>query len=776
MSPDDPLFAEFLAESAEHLDALESGLATGSAAVDVLFRAMHSLKGMSNALGARGMGALAHAAEEVLGAARAGARPLDAPAREALLAAVDALRAGRAALAEGRDLPADAALVARLSGGPAPAPKPAAPRRQDEVDPLRLTLASRLAAELPVVTPALVQAAREAGLPRLAEALAGASTPPGFGRLRVLLGLLEAQLGCKAGAALTLPGAPDPAPLLAALEGPGARDAARAFADAAHAHGHAGAEALGRQVQDLAARGLPVPEAFRAALAAPVLRPVEAAPAPPPPPLTPSLAAALPPSAHARAAAAMAQGRRIWRLRLAALAIAEAVADAFLARAGEALASSGPPDALDLFLLSDLAPAELASLRAELDPEGAALLDLAAADAPPPAPMLRVRQDRIDAVIALEAELRAATLALTEGLAEPAAAQALEDLSSLQRSLPPAAAARLAPVLERLRAGRNAAERGASRLRLALGQLDEAVLELRVVPFGSLAQRLHRPLRQVADSQGKAVEFTVEGEEATLDRSLADALADPLLHLVRNAVDHGIEPPAERAAAGKPPTATLRLSAERRGGRLRVVLRDDGRGVDEAAVQARARARGLVPPGAAPSGEAVHALLFLPGFSTREVVSEVSGRGVGLDVVQEAARRAGGTVRVESTAGRGTAFILDLPLNAAIQPVLLVEAGGHPYALPANRVESVVEPGRVEGAPPMRALEALLGLPETEPGAVVLLRRPTGLLGLSVPRVGRRTDLLLKPLHPELAGRPGVGGVGVLGHGEAVLLLEPDEL
>ena len=776
MSPDDPLFAEFLAESAEHLDALEQGL-SGTAPVDVLFRAMHSLKGMSNALGARGMGAVAHAAEEVLGAARAGARPLDAPAREALLLAVDALRAGRAALAEGRDLPPDAALVARLSGGPAPAvaARPSAPRRQDETDPLRLTLASRLAAEMPEPTPALAAAAREAGMPGLAAALERAGTPAGFGRLRILLALLEAQLGFPAGAAHLLPGAPEPRALLAALDGPGARDAARAFADAAHAHGHDGAEALGRQIEDLAARGLPVAQ-FRAALEAPALRPVEAAPAPPPPPLTPSLAAALPPAAHLRAAAAMAEGRRIWRLRLAALAIAEAVADAFLARAGEALASAGPPEALDLLFLSDLAPAELAALRAELDPEGAALLDLAAADAPPPAPMLRVRQDRIDAVIALEAELRAATLALTESLAEPATAQALEELSNLQRSLSPAAAARLAPVLERLRAGRNAAERGASRLRLALGQLDEAVLELRVVPFAMVAQRLHRPLRQVADAQGKPVEFAIEGEEVTLDRSLADALADPLLHLVRNAVDHGIEAPAERAAAGKTPTATLRLLAERRGGRLRVTLRDDGRGVDEVAVLARAKARGLVPPGARLSGDAVHALLFLPGFSTREVVSDVSGRGVGLDVVQEAARRAGGTVRVESLPGHGTAFILDLPLNAAIQPVLLVEAGGHAYALPANRVESVVEPAKLEAGQAMRSLEALLGLPETEPGAVVLLRRPTGLVGLSVPRVGRRTDLLLKPLHPELAERPGVGGVGVLGHGEAVLLLEPDEL
>jgi two-component system chemotaxis sensor kinase CheA len=133
-------------------------------------------------------------------------------------------------------------------------------------------------------------------------------------------------------------------------------------------------------------------------------------------------------------------------------------------------------------------------------------------------------------------------------------------------------------------------------------------------------------------------------------------------------------------------------------------------------------------------------------------------------------------VRVESRKGQGTRFVLDLPLTAAIQPVLLVEAGGHPYALPAGRVESVLRPGEPHGARSEATLEALLHLPPAAPQAVVLLRRPAGTLALGVTRLGRRTDLLLKPLHPALAGTPGVGGVGVLGNGEPVLLLEPDEL
>lgn len=785
MEADDPLWQEFAAETAEHLDTLEQGL-DGSAPVDVLFRAMHSLKGMSAALGAQGMGALAHRAEDVLGLVRAGRMALDAPARDALLAAVDALRVQRTALLERQaDAPPPPDLQTRLSalaeGRPeaAPAAAPSAP--VTGASPLRLSLAARLAEEVPALArgealPGLAEAAEGAELPRLAMLLRAApGSAAGFGRLRAALRLLEENTGMPAGASIAWPDPPDPDPLLAA---PDARlaEAARDYADAALAYGMEGAETLGRQVQDLALRGLPRPAGLEAALAAG--RPLEGALAPPPPPLTPGLAAVLPPSAHARAAAAMASGQRIWRLRLGPLAAAEALAAPFLARAGEVLASAGPPEAMDIFLASALPAGEIAALRAETDPEGVALAHLAPADAPPPAPTMRVRQDRIDAVIALETELRAASLALTEALAAPEARSALAELGALQGRLPPAFAARIAGPLERLRAATGAAERAAGRVALTLGQLDEAVLALRVVPFATLAARLPRALRAAAEAGGKQAALVVEGEDVQLDRALADALADPLLHLIRNAADHGMEPPAERMAAGKPATAQLVLSAERLPGRLRVSLADDGRGIDEALVLARAVDRGLLSSEAAqrmaPSD--IHALLFLPGFSTREAVSETSGRGVGLDVVQEAARRAGGVVRVESRPGQGTSFTLDVPLNAAIQPVLLVEAGGHAYALPAGRVEAVLRPEECPADAAPLALETVLHLPPAPPGAVVVLRRPAGRLSLAVARLGRRTDLLLKPLHPDLAATPGVGGVGVLGNGEAVLLLEPDGL
>jgi two-component system chemotaxis sensor kinase CheA len=310
-------------------------------------------------------------------------------------------------------------------------------------------------------------------------------------------------------------------------------------------------------------------------------------------------------------------------------------------------------------------------------------------------------------------------------------------------------------------------------------RLDDTVMELRVVPIGTLFGRLPRVVRAAAAASGREVELALEGEEVAIDRSLVEMLADPLLHLVRNAVDHGVEPPAERERLGKPRRARLRVSAARHVGQVRLRVSDDGRGIDAERVLARAVERGLVAPEAAPGlpESEVHALLFRPGFSTAETVTETSGRGVGLDVVQEALRRAGGTVEVASARGQGTSFTLRLPLSAALQPVLLVEVGGHPYALPAGRVEAVLGTGESPGCE-VASLAALLGLPGGTPGvvsgAVVVVRAAGRSLGLAVDRVQRRADLLLRPLHPALAALPGLGGVGVLGNGDPVLVLEPD--
>ena len=496
-----------------------------------------------------------------------------------------------------------------------------------------------------------------------------------------------------------------------------------------------------------------------------------------------ALAAAL----HARDADAIRPA-----LGTLAAALDAGAADAGAAREAAAVATALGLDEVEALLLEleDLLdraaePEAAAVLAREATAIGARLRAAAGAADPTPDPIpagavtMRIRQDTVDEIIALEAEARAAALSLGETLHDEAAATALATLARIETRLTGPLAREMAGAQDSLRRLVERLGAAESRLALALRQLDEAVLGLRVVPIGTLFARLPRAMRAVAEAAGKQVELVTEGEEVGLDRGLVELLADPLLHLVRNAVDHGIETPAERLAAGKPPRATLALRATRQPGRIRVTISDDGRGIDRDAVLRQAVRRGLVAPEAAATlGDAeIRALLLTPGFSTAEAVTATSGRGVGLDVVAEAARRAGGTLDLASEPGRGTTFTLFLPVSAAVQAVLLVEVGGQPYALPAARVEAVLADDAAPGCPVV-ALHAALGLaPRAEaPGGLVLVRAQGQALALRVDQVRRRANLLLRPLHPGFAGLPAVAGVGVLGNGDPVVVLEPDGL
>ncbi|MGG5811158.1 chemotaxis protein CheA, partial [Falsiroseomonas sp. CW058] len=492
-----------------------------------------------------------------------------------------------------------------------------------------------------------------------------------------------------------------------------------------------------------------------------------------------------------RVVAALDAGRALYRLRMATLVPpeAEAAVAAALAAEAEVLTSrtrlDGDPSHLDMLVAGPAGIEALSRALTAADPARRVVLDLApveaaaqeAAQAGRAAPVtMRVRQETIDQIIALEAEVRAASLALAEALDEGGGAEAITTLAGLERRMAGGLAREVGAVLRRLRAMQEALERAENRLAVGMRRLDDAVMELRVVPVGTLFARLPRVVRAVAGASGKEVELLLEGEEVTIDRSLVEMLADPLLHLTRNAVDHGIEPPEARLAAGKPRHAVLRVSAARRTGQVRVRVSDDGRGIDRARVLSRAVSRGLVTAEQAArlGEEEVHALLFRPGFSTAEAVTETSGRGVGLDVVQDAVRRAGGTVEIASRPGQGTSFTLRLPLTAAVQPVLLVELAGRAYALPAARVEAVLEAGAGAGCEVV-ALADVLGIAgHAARGTTVLLKSAGRSFGLVVDRVQRRTDLLLRPLHPGLAALPALGGVGVLGNGEPVVVLEPD--
>ena len=200
-----------------------------------------------------------------------------------------------------------------------------------------------------------------------------------------------------------------------------------------------------------------------------------------------------------------------------------------------------------------------------------------------------------------------------------------------------------------------------------------------------------RLVRDLARQLGKVIEYEVRGDNTGVDRDVLDKLEAPLNHLIRNAVDHGIELPAARAAAGKPAAGRIRLEAHHRSGMLQITLKDDGRGIDPATIRAKVIARGLASAAmAAQLTEAeLFEFLFLPGFTTREVVSEISGRGVGLDVVQSMVRGLGGSVRVGSAPGRGTTFTLRLPISMSVIRALLVDVAGESYAFPLTRVDRI---------------------------------------------------------------------------------------
>lgn len=227
---------------------------------------------------------------------------------------------------------------------------------------------------------------------------------------------------------------------------------------------------------------------------------------------------------------------------------------------------------------------------------------------------------------------------------------------------------------------------------LRAAQVDEEARRLRHVPIAEVLSHYPRAVGEIAQSLGKRVRFDHAYGDVQIDRMILSGLSDPLLHLIRNAIDHGIELPEDRLAAGKPPEGLVRIEAEHAGDAVRVTLRDDGRGIDPQTVKHRAVSRGFITEDEASSmGDAdALALLFRHGFSTRETVTDLSGRGVGLDIVRRELAQLGGSVDIESQPGQGTAFHMVLPVSSAVSRVLLLKVSGQRFALPANRVENVV--------------------------------------------------------------------------------------
>lgn len=336
--------------------------------------------------------------------------------------------------------------------------------------------------------------------------------------------------------------------------------------------------------------------------------------------------------------------------------------------------------------------------------------------------------------------------------------------------------------------------RASQRLDLVASELQESIMKTRMQPIGQVWSKMPRVVRDLSHQLGREVELVMEGHETELDRSLLEAVKDPLTHLVRNSLDHGIEPPDVRRAAGKPAKGTLTLRAYHESGQVVVEIADDGKGIDPATIGAVAVERGVVTRDqlARMDSRDVLGLIFRPGFSTAAAVSNISGRGVGMDVVRTNIERIGGSVDVASEPGRGTTTRVRIPLTLAIIPALVVGEGGERYAIPqANLVELVRIEGddlrrQVEdlaGAPVLRLRGKLLPLvslaetlggaaPENEALTVVVLQSDDVRFGLCVSEVHDTQEIVVKPIGRQLKSLTTYAGATIMGDGRVALILD----
>jgi two-component system, chemotaxis family, sensor kinase CheA len=323
--------------------------------------------------------------------------------------------------------------------------------------------------------------------------------------------------------------------------------------------------------------------------------------------------------------------------------------------------------------------------------------------------------------------------------------------------------------------------------------LQAIVMQVRMIPVEAVFLRLPRLVRDLSAKLGKQVELELVGQDTELDRTVVDALGDPLVHLVRNALDHGFETPAERQAAGKPSAGALRISARHSGGNVVISVADDGRGVDAAAVAATAVRRGLLTAEQAEGLDPARAidLLFAPGFSTREAASDVSGRGVGMDAVRAKVREVGGEVWMTSEPGQGTIAQIRLPLTLAIMPALLVRAGERTYGIALDRIDRSVmldeHPVRSaagqrmlvvgDAVMPLYDAATALGHPADEDCEfAVIVHGHDRRIALAVSELVGQHELVTRPLPPDVAELAPVSGAAVLPDGDIALLVDCDAL
>ena len=342
--------------------------------------------------------------------------------------------------------------------------------------------------------------------------------------------------------------------------------------------------------------------------------------------------------------------------------------------------------------------------------------------------------------------------------------------------------------------------RGAKDQRLlnTMGQLNQitsnlqtTTMSLRMVPIKTTFQKMVRLVRDLAKSSGKQVQLIMVGEETEIDRNVVDELYEPMVHMIRNSVDHGLEPPEEREAAGKPATGTIYLKAYHKGGNIVVEITDDGRGLNRKRIVEKARTNGLIDCDARLSESEIYNLIFQPGFSTAQQVTEISGRGVGMDVVKKAIERLRGRVDIQSIAGQGSTFFITLPLTLAIIEGMLVRVGEERYVIPAlciiesfqptpeqcstveKRGEMILSRGKLI---PLIRLEAIFGVrsDSREPwkGLVVTVEYDGQQLGLLLDELLGKEEVVIKSMGGLLKDIRGIAGGAILGDGRVGLILD----
>lgn len=342
-----------------------------------------------------------------------------------------------------------------------------------------------------------------------------------------------------------------------------------------------------------------------------------------------------------------------------------------------------------------------------------------------------------------------------------------------------------------------------TRIARVTGELQDEIMKTRMLPIDNAFQRMPRVVRDLAQKLGKQIKLEISGGDTEIDRSLIDALSDPLIHLLRNSVDHGVEEPKERRASGKPEQGTVTLTARHVENNIQIEITDDGKGIDSERVKRKAVESGLVTEAASLAMSEAEALklIFAPGLSTAQEVSDVSGRGVGMDIVRTNIEKIGGRITLDSKVGRGTKFTIRLPLTLAIMRALLVEAEGVTYALPLSSVSETLRLGNGEDSVKREKLSgkcAMVLRGETVPLAnldsvlshgkesssidkipadacVVVVGAGTGQVGLCVDALRGEQEIVIKPLGSLLGEVHGVSGASILGDGRVALIIDPSK-